>query len=183
VKALITMLENPELQITIHSGTEIRPMTVHARDALRSVLTQFPDCSQCKIIYDGHMILTAFSFSFYGMENGAHLYTIPDMAVQAPPPPKRTDTIAERICDKESFCRTFQELHGADVDADLVRKCYGNCDPQFMRQMSRLKDRFYDRVEGTVKSYRQLLKHFFSSTKKDESDSSDEEKDEPSKTK
>jgi hypothetical protein len=177
------MLENPELQITIHSGTEIRPMTVHARDPLRSVLTQFPDCCQCKIIFEGHMLLTAFSFSFYRMENGAHLYTIPDMAAHAPPPPKRTETIAEQLCDRESFCRAFKELHGADVDVDLVRKCYADCDAQFMRQMSRLKDRFFERVEGTVKSHRQLLKHFFCSKKKNESDSSDEEKDESSKRK
>jgi hypothetical protein len=41
-----------------------------------------------------------------------------------------------------------------------------------------IEDKFFERVEGTVKSHRQLLRHFFCSKKKKEIESSDEEKDE-----
>jgi hypothetical protein len=157
------MNEDSELEVTIHAPTEVRKIVVHGRDSLQSALANFPGCSQFKVIHDKYVLMGAFSFSFCGIENGAHLYAIP--AVIEPRPPPKSET-----CDRESFCKMFTELHGSECNGELCQKC----DAQFVRQMSRLKDRFFERVEGTVKCHRQLLRHFFCSKKK-ESESEEEE--------
>jgi hypothetical protein len=56
----------------------------------------------------------------------------------------------------------FALQHGSDFDEEVFDARYGNAgDPQFRREAARLKDRFFERIEGTIRSHRKMLTHFF----------------------
>jgi hypothetical protein len=169
--------DDPDIHLNIHSGVEICPVVLKARDCLRSVMREFKCCSQFKAIHKNCVVSTGFSLAFLGIENGADIYTIPDTEPRfPPPPPERKRTLAEKICDRDHFNQALSELHGPDDDEQLAGACCAHLDRGFCREMARLRDRFFERVEGNVKSHRKMLRSFFGCKKKqgDDSDSEDE---------
>jgi hypothetical protein len=169
------MTEDPEIHLTVHSGIESRHVSLRARDSLRSVMREFPNCSQFKAIHNNSVVGTGFSLAFLGIEDGAHIYTIPQPPPE-PPSSKPEQIPIEKLCDRETFRRAFGELHGPDYDEELCRQCFSDCDTTICREVARLKDRFFDRVEGTIKAHRKMLRNFFGCTKKERESSDSEEK-------
>jgi hypothetical protein len=166
--------DNPDVHLNIHSGVEICPVVLKARDSLRSVMREFKCCSQFKAIHKSCVVSTGFSLAFLGIEDGADVYTIPEPAAALPPPPACKRTLAEKISDRDTFDRVFTELHGPDYDEQFSGACFSHLDRSFCREMARLKDRFFERVEGNVKSHRKMLRSFFGCKKKQSDDSETE---------
>jgi hypothetical protein len=138
-------------------------------------LASFPGCSQCKVVHEQRILFSAFSWAFCGIEDGADVYTIPEMSTGiCPPPPPQPKTV-----EKAEFARAIAEVHGDGFDEQLCAQICEHCDgAQLARQLSRLKDKFFDRVEGSVKTHRRMLRNFFLAKQKE---SEEEEKDVKSK--
>jgi hypothetical protein len=167
------MIDNPEIQVTIHSGTIVRTVVVRARDPVQMALTDFSGCSHLKVIHEQSLLLTGFSWAFYGVESGANIYTVPEIkgASPLPDPPKREE---DHACTIDGFRRLFAEIHGTEYDPELCSRCYALSHAKLGRQISRLKDRLFERVEGTVRTHRKMIRQFFCSKKPESDDSGDE---------
>jgi hypothetical protein len=167
------MIDNPEIQVTIHSGAIVRTVVVSSRDSMHIALTDFPDCSHLRVIHDHSLLFTSFSWAFHGIESGAHIYTVPERVEVHPPPspPKREGAHA---CSFDGFRRLFAEIHGTEYDRDLCSRCYALSHDKIGRQISRLRDRLFERVEGTVRVHRKMIRQFFSPKKRESDDSGDD---------
>jgi hypothetical protein len=165
---------DPDIHLNIHSGVEVCRVVLKSHDSLRSVMRQFKCCSQFRAIYKNSVVSTGFSLAFLGIENGADIYTIPEPKADLPAPPGR---FAQKACDRDTFDRMLSELHGPDCDEQFSGPGFAHVDRSFCHEMARLKDRFFERVEGNVRSHRKMLRNFFGHRKKqgDESESEDEQ--------
>jgi hypothetical protein len=113
-------------------------------------------------------VLTGFSLAFLGIEDGADIYTLPE---DLHPMPEQTHS--EKVCDRECFFKVLGELHGPNCEDEFCGRCFSDCDRTLCHQVARIKDRFFEKVEGTVRSHRKMLRNFFRCKTKKDADSSD----------
>lgn len=180
-------MENLEIQIILHKGDELIPFRVGPLDTIRTIVNKITFDTPTLFIYKNSVLLNALSFAFYGITEGSHIYTVPISqnnnesslpfgsispnnnnlfktirTSSFPLPQIKKDFTAE----KEKFKKMFSKIHkdsGEEEDSfDLSFKTYS--DPLFARESAKIKDRFYQRVEGTIKCHRRLLKHFIQSS-------------------
>lgn len=97
-------------------------VTVNKYDAIRSLL----DNSQQCIIFDNLFLCESFSFSFYQIESGSHIYS--------------------KIIPSKH--KTVKENKKRDSKAKLSF------------ELDKLKDRFFDRVEGSFRVHRRVVNRF-----------------------
>lgn len=63
--------------------------------------------------------------------------------------------------DFEEYRKIFCKVHGPHVDEETVTQSYNSLfNPTLAREAAKIKDRFFERVEGTIKCHRKLIKHF-----------------------
>jgi hypothetical protein len=168
--------DDPDIHLNIHTGVEVHPVIIKARDSLRSVLRGFTSCSQLTAIHKNAVVSTGFSLAFLGIDDGADIYTIPESHPHPPSTAEGKRTLAEKIYDRQTFDRMLSELHGPDHDQEFAGMCFGHMDQTFCHELARLKDRFFERIEGNVKSHRRMLRCFFGGKRKDADASEDEGK-------
>jgi hypothetical protein len=61
-----------------------------------------------------------FRLPFYGIENEAHLDTIPEMSERIQFPREARRAGIEKVIDREWFRRIFPQLHGPTYDEDYI---------------------------------------------------------------
>jgi hypothetical protein len=156
------MNQDAEFDVFLHSVAEILSVRVRATEPVRSLFSHL-SAGEYVLTFNGCVLSTSFSFAFYGIQSGSHIYSMPfearpcrkELAPEHKPPP------CERLCDRESVARLLCELHGADHDEDLCDKLWSHWDRPLAREVARLRDRFFERVEGTVKCHRKMIRQFF----------------------
>jgi hypothetical protein len=162
------MNHDAELDVFLHSAAEILSVRVRATESVRSLLSHLPP-GDYVLTFNGCILSTSFSFAFYGIQSGSHIYSMPfEPPCRHPPVPLRRPPPCERLCDRESFARVLCELHGADYDEDLCDRLWSHWDKPLAKEVARLRDRFFERVEGTVKCHRKMIRQFFGFPQNDE---------------
>lgn len=184
-------MKNFEIQIILHKGDDIIPFRVGTLDAIRTIINKISFDTPPLFIYKNSVLLNALSFAFYGITEGSHIYTVP-ISQNKDGPPLTTDSASPRNnsndnslfrnlrtpsfplpqikkdfnAEREKFKKIFKKIHNDSAEEeeslDLVFKTYS--DPNFARESAKIKDRFFQRVEGTIKCHRRLLKHFIQSS-------------------
>jgi hypothetical protein len=169
------MDSDPELEVHVHVASEILTVRVRRMDSVLSILPQLNGYADCTLVHNGTILCAGFSFGFLGIENGAHLYTMPKPK-QNPRPmcPSQIHSACKKMCDREHFTKLFAELQGPDYDPEFARRLYDAPSSWFVREMAKFKDRFFDRLEGTVKCHRRFVSQWFRCSEPDSSE--DEEK-------
>jgi hypothetical protein len=163
------MHESAEIQIILHTGTEAIPLDVSPRDSVRSLATHLDQSSDYILTYGDFVLCGAFSLAYYGIANGAHIHSIPQPLKAAPQLEKHT-TVYQKVIDRETFSRLFHELHGPSGDETLRDELFAHCDGPLLREMSRLRDNFCARIEGTVRCHRNMVSHFFRQARRGKDD-------------
>lgn len=184
-------MENFDIQIILHKGDELIPFHVGVLDSIRTIINKISFDGPTLFLYKNSVLMTALSFAFYGITDGSHIYTVPISQNRAGSPlpigsvtpndnsnnnnilgTLRTSSFPlpqikkDFTSEKEKFKKIFKKIHkdsnDDDESFDLSFKTYS--DPLFARESAKIKDRFFQRVEGTIKCHRRLLKHFIQSS-------------------
>jgi hypothetical protein len=127
---------------------------------VRSLAAHLDPSSDYILTYGDFVLCGAFSLAYYGIANGAHVHSVPQLPKAAPPPEERT-TVHQRIINRETFSRLFHELHGPNGDLTLRDQLFSHCDAPLVREIARLRDNFCARIEGTFRCHRNMVSHFF----------------------
>lgn len=183
-------MKNFEIQIFIHKEEELIPFRVNSLDTIRTIMNKVSFNSPTLFLYKNTVLLNALSFAFYGITDGSHIYTTPASpkgngsnlpvgSVSSAPTPNNhlfnnlrassfpfSQIKKDFNAEKEKFKKIFKKKinqNSADEEEsfDLSFKTY--YDPLFARESAKIKDRFFQRVEGTIKCHRRLLKNFIQS--------------------
>lgn len=165
--------EDKVLNLNLHFGTKEIPAKVGMYDSIKALDPILP--APCKIIYNSVVLSPAFSFSFYEIKNGSHLMLIPyqpeKKKKQIVYNQKEDNRLIANLMkvDREKCRMVFRKVHGADYDEEQFEQSYrAFLDPGLSKEAALIKDRFFTRVEGTIKAHRKLLRQFFQIKKKEE---------------
>lgn len=125
------------ITVFLHQDGKNEPIevTVNKYDPVRSLLL---DCSDRCIIFKNGYLCEAFSFSFYQIENGSHIYS--------------------QI--KQSKNHKKIDRNTRETDGLRFRKCQTD----MCLELDKLKDRFFNRVEGSFRVYKRVLNRFDANT-------------------
>lgn len=151
------------------------PLSVRILDSIRSILSKLAADAKAKIVYNNSVLSTAFSFAFYGIDDGSHIKVYPTPNEKEP---KKSLVKRPPVFDRDGYRRMYEKVHGKNYDEEQFVNSYRSfVNPELAREAAKLRDLFFERVEGTIKSHRRLIKNFFGVKE------SDDEKDEQKKEK
>ncbi|OHT09118.1 hypothetical protein TRFO_22120 [Tritrichomonas foetus] len=174
---------NREIQIFLHDeeNNEI-PLTVRALDSISSLFSNLAACSKSRFFYGDKFLQTAFTFAFYGISEGDHIYSVKEAPSEPQNPQishlekfinfkKKIFNFCPRKnlsqADMERFRKQFEKIHGRSYEEELFEQNYlSYVDPEIALETAKLKDKFYSRIEGTIKCHRKLVKSFLSKSAK-----------------
>jgi hypothetical protein len=90
--------------------------------------------------------------------------------------PSQIHSACKKICNCEHFARLSAALQGPDYDPEFARRLYECSSLWSVREMAKFKDRFFDRLDGTVKCHRKFVTQWFRGTDPESSEDSEKEK-------
>jgi hypothetical protein len=155
-----------KIEILVHTGGEVLPIVVSLMDSIWSVLNKAAVISPSVLVYNETVLSNAFSCAFYGIKDGSHLYTVP--ITPAPPVPT---TEADLFQNKE-FNKMVENLAAEDGKDPFSRsRTFSDFDTR--REFARLRDMFWERLEGTISCHRRMIQKWFSRKEKEKSDDED----------
>jgi hypothetical protein len=173
------MDRDPDMEVHVHVASKVLSLRVRRTDSVLSILSQLNGFADCQLVHNDTIICAGFSFGFLGIGNGAHLYTIPnakpDQKIE-PMRPSQIHSACKKLCDREHFTKLFAELQGPDFDPEFAQRLYECPSSGFVREMAKLRDRFFDRLEGTVKYHRKFVSQWFRCSDPDSSEEDEKAK-------
>lgn len=159
--------EGNEFCVHVHSGCNVCNAVVHPLDCLKDLINQCPDLPNNSILIHNNVVLSAaFSFAFYGITEGAHIFAmkVENKLNQIHNQVKeriklKAEPLIQKM-DKEEFRKIFIKARGM-ADDEIISQSYNSIfNPIVAQEAARIKDRFFERVEGTLKCHRKLISNF-----------------------
>ena len=162
-----------QLEIVLKSpNSEPRTVTVKSFDSVNVLLSSngsnFPQ--QHSILLNNCEVLSpSFSFKFYKIKNGDELQIIPNKTCLSPKIEETRKRRNSSYCPSLSFVHehTHQlfQLFGQRPDQESLQQAVEElADPKTASESARLRDQYYNKIEGSVSSHRRLLKRFHTIT-------------------
>lgn len=170
----MTLSHNLEFNIILHNNGEESKCKVRSLDSIFSLfnkLNDSPSPSISKLIYKNFILCQAFSFAFYGINEGSHIYAItkpqkdPNEIDNHKDQPKNNSILYN--FNREKFRGAFEKKYGKNYNEEEFENSY-HCfkDPSISLEVSKLKDQFYHKIEGTIKCHRKFVNNFFQNREK-----------------
>jgi hypothetical protein len=151
-----------EIEVNVHISSKVLPLRVRQVDSVATILSKLGAPRDCTLVHDSLILCPGFSFAFLGITDGAHVYSMPKEGPRPPAAAPQPDPGAPaRICKREQLTKLFSELQGPDYDRELCDAAWGSRSPWILSEAAKIKDRFFDRVEGSVRCHRKLLRELF----------------------
>lgn len=147
-------------------------LTVDKLDAVMSIV-QEQWSPHTILLHNGKILSGAFSFAFYNISDGDHIDVVEPQIEQR----NRDKTQKRRLFDFERYRQLYTRIRGDNDDPEQIHESFKSfIDPIFGREVAKIRDRFFERIEGTMRSHRQLLAKFFKrkKDKKSEDEKSDD---------
>lgn len=167
-------MTNREIGIILHNNGEQSIFKVRSLDSISSIFKKFPETqpiSFSKLIYNNIILSYAFSFAFYGINEGSHIYAITNtQTMQDDSQPrgiKQDIRNASPSVNKEQLRSVFMKKYGSYFNVEEFECNYKSFqNSSFASEIAKLKDRFYLKIEGTIKCHRRFIKNFFQNAEK-----------------
>ena len=147
-------------------------LTLDKLDAVMSII-QDQWSPHAILLHNGKILSGAFSFAFYNISDGDHIDVIEPQIKQQ----NRDKKQKCRLFDFERYRQLYTKTRGENDDQEQIHESFKSfIDPIFAREVAKIRDRFFERIEGTIRSHRQLLTKFFKrkKDKKSEDENSDD---------
>ena len=150
------IMSETRISIRVRRGSDTFPMVVGSLDAVMSIVKKEWESPNLIIVYNNSILSGAFSFAFYNIEDGSTLDVREHVA-------RKKQRKQKHFLFNWARCKS-------QVDEDEQSSCaFKNLlEPSLAREVARIRDRFFQRVEGTIKSHRSLLSHFSRKQKEEE---------------
>ena len=124
----------------------------------------------------------ALSFQFYGIKDGSHIYSINKnydkikksvtdlinfahdkiIPTQYSHNSSKFNSNLHNSLSKIAFKEMFEKKNGTNYNPEFFESAYREHKRQKMSaEAAKLKDRFFQRIEGTVKCHRKFIRNFF----------------------
>ena len=159
-------MENQRIQVILHKNGKEFPVLVNLFDPVSILSTQFQSKNPLILMFKNMTLLSAFTFAFYGITDGSHIFLIEHKTDKPNPRPKDVNReIAKNIIGREEFKKIFRRMRSSGDEEESFETSYKTyVDANFAREAAKIKDRFFQRVEGTIKCHRKLIKHYVQSS-------------------
>ena len=141
-------------------GSDTFPMVVGSLDAVMSIVKKEWESPNLIIVYNNSILSGAFSFAFYNIEDGATL-DVREHVVRKKQRKQKHFLFNWARCKSQVDDENDQDEKSSSAFKNLL-------EPSLAREVARIRDRFFQRVEGTIKSHRSLLSHFSRKQKEEE---------------
>ncbi|EAX99614.1 hypothetical protein TVAG_215140 [Trichomonas vaginalis G3] len=121
-------------------------IVVSPSDPIKRLDINFKNGQRPHIIFDNHLIVSDFTFSFYGIKNGDHLYLMPNTTgksnqMTSPFLPERFNEAQKRFNMAQSF--------------------HPESDHSFVLESVRLKDQYFNKIESNYYLNRAVMARTF----------------------
>ena len=141
-------------------GSDTFPMVVGSLDAVMSIVKKEWESPNLIIVYNNSILSGAFSFAFYNIEDGSTL-DVREHVVRKKQRKQKHFLFNWARCKSQVDDENDQDEKSSSAFKNLL-------EPSLAREVARIRDRFFQRVEGTIKSHRSLLSHFSRKQKEEE---------------
>ena len=132
---------NEQLTLFIHDFKgRIHQVTVNPADTIDSISKSIGIDSKLLHFFNGMLLIGAFTFAFYKLTNGDHIYSIPIG-------PYLSQDVINKFHSLKTLAEQDSQLHKQRIES-------------FVRETARLKDQFFEKLEGTVNCNRKLIQRF-----------------------
>jgi hypothetical protein len=157
------------VQVVFHVGEEVRTMIVDPNG--ETLMGLFPDSAEYRFVFDGQEISPAFSLGFSGIGEGSHVWLVRRQRRSAKATPKwarRRFWAPPQLINRRLRAAWFRKMFKWVPSEEVMQKFVDEAaDPTVARELAKVKDRFMQRVEGSVDCYRKVVLQFVRSTSKD----------------
>lgn len=152
-----------EITLFVHDNVDhIQKVVVRSSETVESLGKIANTQGKFLCFFNGSLLLGSFSFKFYNLTNGDHIYIIPF-----------GPCLPGEKCP--FICSIFENLFKCKKKEKEKPECKCRID-NFVRETAKLKDQFFQKVEGTVVCHRKILSRFIQLIDKDKNKSDDENK-------
>ena len=138
------------LTIYIHHGdNKIDKININPRDTIQSIENHINLPKHRFVFLNNCILFGSFTFSFYKVTNGDHLFVIP-MAF----------SIAKTIHEKLTEFPILSKFLHSNNNQNNINNSNNSSEKRistFLRETAKLKDQFFQKVEGTVLNHRKTL--------------------------
>ena len=146
---------NDELSLFIHDAKgAVHQIKVLPLETIDSISKRIGYGTKLLHFFNGMLLIGAFTFHFYKLTNGDHIYSIPIG-------PKLSQEILNKFQSLKDLTEKQHEIHKRKME-------------MFKYETAKIKDQFFEKLEGTVACNRKLIERFKQLRK--------EEKDTPTQT-
>lgn len=165
--------QNEEFNIIVHNDGKETRFKVKSLDSIRSLINKLDIDNPLKIsklIYKKLILCYAFSFAFYGIGEGSHIYAYTQQTEPHETENSKTSQLNNRflpLLNKEQFKKAFERKYGNEYDQDEYENNYQIYKDQSLAlEVGKLKDQFYQKIEGTLKCHRKFINEYFQNKEK-----------------
>ena len=153
-------MSETRISIRVRRGSDTFPMVVGSLDAVMSIVKKEWESPNLIIVYNNSILSGAFSFAFYNIEDGSTL-DVREHVVRKKQRKQKHFLFNWARCKSQVDDENDQDEKSSSAFKNLL-------EPSLAREVARIRDRFFQRVEGTIKSHRSLLSHFSRKQKEEE---------------
>lgn len=154
--------QNKEFSIIVHNNDIESMFKVKSLDSIFTLINQIRSTtpySISKLVYKNFILCHAFTFAFYGICEGSHIYAVTkEQNEQDEQKTSKTKPNIVPFLNKEHFIEFFEKKYGSDGIDHYYNFCRKN---SHALEVSKLKDQFYHKIEGTIKCHRKFINNFF----------------------
>jgi len=146
------------LTLFIHYGdSKVDRVIVDPRSTIQSLEDFLPLPKHRFVFLNNCLLIGSFTFSFYKVSNGDHLFCVPIAFSIAK---TLQDKLSTNIGLKNGLLSKFISSQGEkNLDAESASEKRIST---FIRETARIKDNFFQKVEGTMLSHRKTFEKFAS---------------------
>ncbi|OHT17483.1 hypothetical protein TRFO_02506 [Tritrichomonas foetus] len=163
-----------QLEIVLrYANNDPQTITVRELDPLNILISSEDQVSSTNpliLLNNWEVLFPSFSFKFYHINKGDEIHIIPQKReADRKSPEKNSKNVGishfPTLYQLHEHTRQLFQLYGQKPDPESLQQVVEElADPKTAVESARLRDQFYNKIEGNVSSHRRLLKRFMNLT-------------------
>lgn len=152
------------LSLFVHTKESSKKAVVCPYDPLVVILNEDgkkPD-TDTRVVYKDLLLVPSFSFKFYGINDGSHVYivNVPHQSCE-PRVPRVVHQQLPSIMQFNIQRNRYYELYGSYPETESGAATMDFVvDPVFACESAKLHDRMFNKIEGTVSCHRRMISRY-----------------------
>lgn len=131
-----------------------------------STVGSMSEDGQGVFVFNGQVLINSFSLSYYGITDGSHVYKvdIKEPMKQVPAAKPKLYQVPSELMNPQTRMLHFEKYFGKPVDLAFTQEIVDEMnDPSLALEVSRIRDRYFGKIEGTIHCHRKVVRRFMQS--------------------